>query len=94
MSKLDLFIKKAKETLDLETLLHQCTSVTELGWEPALGSYPTKLPKDKKLRGHYLLTITKPDGIIIKIFPQAMNGWKLILKQKFWQQLKELISML
>ena len=37
------FTKKAKETLDLEALLHQCNSVTELGWEPAPSSYPTNL---------------------------------------------------
>ena len=87
------FTKKAKETLDFEALLHHCNSVTELGWEPAPGSYPTNLSKDKKLRGHYLLTVNKPDGTVLKIFPQLMNGWKLIPRRKFWQQLKELISM-
>ena len=68
------FTKKAREMLDLEVLLHQYTSVTELGWDPASGNCPRQLTRDGKLRGNYLLTAESLMVLLSTIFQLLLSG--------------------
>ena len=67
------FNKEVQEHVRTEVAIHQSTSVIELGWEPATKKQSTQLTKDKKLKGHYFLTVQKPDGSVVKDIPAATD---------------------
>ena len=97
------FNKKLVEHVQTEVDIHQATSVIELGWEPSNEKRTTQLTKDKNLKGHYLLTVMRPDGTLLKDVSAATdwveaNFKKEVLaaaQQSFFQSLTkvEVISL-
>jgi len=65
------FYKDAKDILETETMVHNYSSVVEIGWQPEDYRQPLKL-KDNQLRGHYILKVKKPNsGELVEVIPAS-----------------------
>ena len=82
------FNNEIREFVETEVTIHENSSVTKLGWEPA--NTKKTIPKDQgwKIKRHYLLMVVKPNSTVLCIVPATSNWVEKTLK-KCWQQYKK-----